>query len=145
LKVIKLNVKKNLWQKTNRLRSEWKNSNRYSHCYHHSSPQVKCADSICDNLVYKLYYSLYVPNAFTPDKDDLNEVFFAKGMNLTEFNMMIFDRWGNKVFESNDMDRGWDGQMNNKEAAQGTYVWRIDCRDVQKKQHQYIGHVTVLR
>jgi gliding motility-associated-like protein len=117
----------------------------YKICLKATDSQTSCADSVCDNIVYKLQYTLYVPNAFTPDKDNLNEVFLAKGWDLVEFNMMIFDRWGNKIFESNDINNGWDGLINNQEATSGTYVWKINCRDVLKKEHQYIGQVTVVR
>jgi gliding motility-associated-like protein len=119
---------------------------QYRICLTAVDSATNCADTLCKSIVYKPQISLYVPNAFTPDADDLNEVFKAKGMNMLDFTMLIFDRWGNKIFESNDMEKGWDGTVNGKgPAPEGIYVWKINCRDVLKKQHQYIGQVTLVK
>jgi gliding motility-associated-like protein len=107
-----------------------------------------CVDSTCKDIVYKPQWTIYVPNAFTPDNsDDLNNQFNAYGTNILKFRMLIFDRWGNQIFESNDMDKGWDGKVKGKaELAQmDVYVWKIDVTDVFNKEHQYIGHVTLVK
>ncbi len=119
----------------------------YTICLKATDALTKCVDSTCNTIIYKPEWNVYVPNAFTPNMDALNETFKAKGRNLIEFNMMIFDRWGNKIFESNDMEKGWDGIIkgNTEMAPQGVYVWKISCRDILKTQHQYIALVTLLK
>ena len=66
-----------------------------------------------------------MPSAFSPNGDGQNEVIGAKGLPLKEFSLMIFDRWGVKVFESNSVSQHWDGIYNNKPQPAGTYVYVI--------------------
>ena len=91
--------------------------------------------------------TLFVPNAFTPTQDNLNDYFNIKGYGLVEdgFQMWIFDRWGEKIFYSNDLKKGWDGMVDGKPAKQDVYVYKIIVFDVLGKKHQRIGHVTLLR
>lgn len=80
--------------------------------------------------------TIYIPNAFTPNEDNLNEIFLAKGTGISLFGMSIFDRWGNLIFTSDDIDKGWDGKIqgghyllkgDGKEAAQqDVYIWKIN-------------------
>ena len=69
-----------------------------------------------------------------------------KGVEISEFTMMIFDRWGELIFQTDDLDKGWDGKANNgdKVAQQGVYVYKIAVRDFSQKYHDYTGHVTLL-
>ncbi|KAB2859039.1 MAG: T9SS type B sorting domain-containing protein [Flavobacteriales bacterium] len=88
---------------------------------------------------------LYIPNAFTPNGDGDNDVFYAHGINIKEFEMMIFDRWGEKLFTSDDLDKGWDGSYNGNLAQTETYVWKIIYKDVLNNREELIGTVTLLR
>jgi len=117
----------------------------YNICLKVTDSVTTCVDSTCNTIIYKPQFNLYVPNAFTPNQDDLNETFQPKGRNIIEFNIIIFDRWGNEIFESNDLNKGWDATVNGNVAPQGIYVWKIICKDVLKKQHQYTGHVTLVK
>lgn len=71
---------------------------------------------------------LYIPNAFTPNGDGLNETFGPKGEGITEFNMQIFDRWGILIFESNDLTVQWDGYIQQDKAPVGVYVYKISAK-----------------
>lgn len=71
---------------------------------------------------------LYIPNAFTPNGDGLNETFGPKGEGITEFNMQIFDRWGILIFESNDLTVQWDGYIQQAKAPIGVYVYKISAK-----------------
>ncbi|MCL4855857.1 MAG: gliding motility-associated C-terminal domain-containing protein, partial [Flavobacteriales bacterium] len=88
---------------------------------------------------------LYIPNAFTPNGDGDNDIFYAHGINIKEFEMMIFDRWGEKLFTSDDLDKGWDGSYNGNLAQTETYVWKIIYKDVLNNREELIGTVTLLR
>lgn len=67
----------------------------------------------------------YIPNAFTPNDDGLNDSFGLVGEGITEYNLQIFNRWGNLVFESHDMKSQWDGNYQNTKAEIGVYVYKI--------------------
>ncbi len=92
----------------------------------------------------------YVPNVFTPDGDEFNEVFqpvFTAGYDPFDFHLMIFNRWGELIFESYNADIGWDGTYGERGLVQdGVYVWKIDFKETMSdKRHIHTGHVTVLK
>ena len=105
-----------------------------------------CRDSVSAPVEIVPVFTIYIPNAFTPDGNGNNDYFSAKGADINEFNMMIFDRWGELIFQSTNIEKGWDGKANNgKEIAeQGVYVYKIAVRDFENRYHDYTGHVTLL-
>jgi gliding motility-associated-like protein len=105
-----------------------------------------CRDSITKTVEITPVFTLYIPNAFTPDGNGSNDAFAPKGAEISEFNMMIFNRWGEMIFSTDDINKGWDGHANNgdKVAEQGVYVYKIAVRDFAQKYHDYTGHVTLL-
>ena len=69
---------------------------------------------------------LYVPNAFSPDGNGINDVFRSFPVcEIFYFEMKVFDRWGNLLFESYDPSMGWDGRFKGKKLQPGTYAWWI--------------------
>jgi len=72
--------------------------------------------------------AIYIPNAFTPNGDGLNDTFGAIGEGITEYNIQIFNRWGELIFESNDMKTQWDGNYQNELAPTGVYVYKINAK-----------------
>lgn len=72
--------------------------------------------------------TLYVPNAFTPNGDGINETFNAQGQSITSFNMKIFNRWGEMIFETDDLQRGWDGTYKGVMSQQDVYIYKIKAR-----------------
>jgi gliding motility-associated-like protein len=66
---------------------------------------------------------LTVPNAFTPNQDGLNDLFLASGVNISYFRMQVFNRWGELLFETNDLSEGWDGRKNGINCPSDVYVW----------------------
>jgi len=91
--------------------------------------------------------TLYVPNAFTPNGDGNNDVFFAYGEEITEFTMLIFDRWGNMIFKSEALEKGWDGRANDglNPAQEDVYVYRIILKDFEGRRHLQEGHVSLVK
>jgi gliding motility-associated-like protein len=91
----------------------------------------------------------YVPNTFTPDGDEFNQEFhpvFTAGFDPFDFNMIIFNRWGEIVFESNNAAAGWDGTYHGKLVQDGTYTWKIEYKLLLNDSRQTaIGHVTILK
>ena len=90
-----------------------------------------------------------MPNVFTPNGDGVNDYFYPRQYltkGITTFTMDIYNRWGQKLFETESIDgRGWDGRFNGKEQPEGVYVYIIDVsfKDGQKEHHQ--GNVTLMR
>jgi gliding motility-associated-like protein len=69
---------------------------------------------------------LFVPSTFTPNDDEHNELFVIHGTYIVTFNIKIFDRWGEQLFESNSIDKYWDGTFENKKVQQGSYYYQIE-------------------
>jgi trimeric autotransporter adhesin len=93
----------------------------------------------------------YVPNAFTPDGDEHNNVFkpvFTHGYDAYDYTLLIFNRWGEKIFESHDVNFGWDGTygVNGNLCQDGTYVWKIEVKTTANDERkQFIGHINLIR
>ena len=108
-----------------------------------------CRDSIIKQVDIKPAYVLYIPNAFTPNSDGLNDGFKAIGVGVAQFNLQVFDRWGALIFETNDINNSWDGSVKGKGDAESSkqdiYVWKAQVTDVLKEHHSMIGHVTLLK
>lgn len=110
--------------------------------------QWGCADTADANVVIVPDASLYVPNTFTPNGDGKNDFFFAYGEFVDEFHMMVFDRWGNLIFESYDINKGWDGRVQGHSniCQVDTYVWRITYTEKYTGfYHRLIGHINLIR
>jgi gliding motility-associated-like protein len=108
-----------------------------------------CTDTIMDSVIVKDYSTFYIPNSFTPDDNELNDVFLPKGVNIKEYKMLIYDRWGNQLFSTTDINEGWNGTINNSgtidEIFPSVYVYKITTRDIDGNLREYIGRVTILR
>lgn len=116
--------------------------------------EKSCKDTSVINVVVKDEYTFYAPNAFTPNFDGSNDLFYISGtgINPDYFQMMIYDRWGEVVYQTsyfnpdNHSENGWDGKIKNKTYAEtGSYVWHVVFKDVIGVEHQYSGNVTVVR
>ena len=101
-------------------------------------------DSVTIN-VYEEGPTLYVPNAFTPNGDSINDFFWIGATNIKDFHIIIFDRWGLKMFESSDIKISWDGKVNGKEVADGTYFHLINARGNDNVEIKKQGTVTLFK
>ena len=92
-------------------------------------------------------FNVYIPNAFSPNGDGINEVFIAKGEGFVEFSMAIFDRWGDEIFTSKSEEVPWDGRANRgSEIAQsGVYNYKFWITDVFNTEHVFTGRVLLIR
>lgn len=107
--------------------------------------QYGCADTAYGTVKVEPIFTFYIPNTFTPDANDVNETFFGDGEGFTDYQMRIYDRWGELLFESNDKDFPWDGTYKEKQVEQGVYVYVFVITDWRGNPHRYIGHLTLLR
>ena len=109
-----------------------------------------CVNSISRNVEVIEDFIIYVPNSFTPDLDGVNDVFAVTGIDIDEsdYSLMVFDRWGNKVFETSDLHAVWNGSVNGGEyfAPDGMYVYQIITRSLTTKDpKEFVGHVNLIR
>ncbi|MCX6183155.1 MAG: gliding motility-associated C-terminal domain-containing protein [Bacteroidetes bacterium] len=88
--------------------------------------------------------SLFIPNAFTPlDNNGDNDIFYVQGINIEDFHLMIFNRWGELLHESYNITEGWNGFYKGLPVQVDVYVWKLEWKEQGDKMHNF-GHVTVL-
>jgi len=95
--------------------------------------------SICDEPF------LFMPNAFTPNGDNKNDVLYVEGNNIDEVNLVIYDRWGEKVFETNDKSIGWDGTYKNELLEPDVYGYYLRVRCFNGETYVKKGNVSLIR
>ena len=89
---------------------------------------------------------IYVPSGFTPNRDGRNDILRPTiGINLTLVEFSIYDRWGQKVFATNENEKGWDGNYNGQPQGSGTFVWIISVKDQQGKLIEKKGSFVLIR
>ncbi len=90
----------------------------------------------------------YMPNSFTPDGDEFNQTFqpiFSSGFDPFDFSLLIFDRWGEVVWESHDTTVGWDGTLAGRKLPDGMYNWKLEFKTTATDERRMaVGHVNLL-
>ena len=104
-----------------------------------------CIDSIVKTIEIKNEFYLYVPNAFTPDGNRFNNTFKISSIGIEVFQILIYNRWGELLFSSQDPNFEWDGIYANKLVPDGIYVWKIEYESINEDVGTITGHVTVIR
>lgn len=147
-----------------------KNTNKVSYRWSngHYSPELPVSSTgeykltrrvgcMTQNFTFKTYLKncyckIFVPNIFSPNGDTQNDFFkpyiTCNDTNISRFSFSIYDRWGNRVYFSDNLSDGWNGQYKNKPATEGVYIWALDY-DIQigTKTHRFVesGDVTISR
>jgi gliding motility-associated-like protein len=119
---------------------------QYNTCYvleAINSFNCKNWDTVCVTVTQD--WNIYIPNAFTPNKNDINDVFFPVGYGISEIELMIFDRWGEMIFKSDDKAKGWDGTYKNTLCKQDVYVYIVNFKTMSYQEEKRIGRVTLLK
>ena len=88
---------------------------------------------------------LFIPNAFTPNNDQQNDILFVRGNTIEVMNISIYDRWGEKVFESNNKLNGWDGTYKGNLVPPGVFVYYLEIGCYNKERFNKKGNITVIR
>jgi gliding motility-associated-like protein len=105
-----------------------------------------CTDTAYAKIAIVPPFYFWLPNAFTPDENNLNDVFKPVLEGVYDYSFTIFDRWGEMIFRTNDYKEGWDGTHQGQLAMNDVYVYKISFKDVWKnKTHEYTGAVTLVR
>ena len=101
---------------------------------------------VVDSVIVNVIFPLFIPNSFTPNYDFKNDLFKAESHLIDDFEMHIYNRWGSKIFESNDINIGWDGTLNGVPQQIDVYVYKIIYTKVHSdKYYEKTGTVTLLR
>lgn len=109
-----------------------------------TSTQYGCRDTVRGIVRVEYGFNFYVPSAFTPNNDGVNDYFQGYGTYIKTYDMGIYNRWGNLVYHTNDYSKPWDGKIKN-EVQSDVYVYKIRVVDENEEIHNYIGKVTVVR
>jgi gliding motility-associated-like protein len=104
-----------------------------------------CVDSIVKVVHVDPDFAVYIPNAFTPNKDGRNELFGPVMTGVKNFTFAIFDRWGEKILETNNADRSWDGEYKGESCKQDIYVWKLSLLTESNLEKNLTGHVLLYR
>jgi gliding motility-associated-like protein len=112
-----------------------------------------CTDTAYATIQIYEEVIFYVPNTFTPDDDTYNQTFkpiFTSGYDPFDYNMYIYDRWGELIFETHNAEVGWDGSYGSnqeiKMVQDGTYTWKIEFKVTKNDERRMeIGHVNLIR
>ncbi len=118
--------------------------------------QYKCTDTNTLIIVVEPFYSFDIPNAFTPNPDGgnggaydpsslLNNIFYPTTEFVKKYKMQIFNRWGELIFETNNINIGWDGYYKGVLAQQDVYIWKIEITYIDNKSFSKVGDITLIR
>jgi len=104
-----------------------------------------CSDTFKITIVTQLPSFIVVPNAFTPNNDGYNDQFILTSQSITTFKGQIFNRWGKKIFEWENVAKGWDGKTPTGNSAEGVYYYIIKAKGVDAVDFNLSGSITLLR
>ena len=103
--------------------------------------QFGCANNAGDSVYIGPEFLFFIPNAFTPNGDGKNDSYYGFASGITEYNMRVYDSWGNELFETDDLSEGWDGDGFPADA----YVYVVQLTDINNVKHKYVGEFSLIR
>jgi gliding motility-associated-like protein len=107
-----------------------------------------CTDTVTFIMHIVQDVIFYAPNSFTPDNDEHNQSWeiFVSGIDIYHFDLFIFDRWGEIIWESHDPSAKWDGTYNGEYVQAGTYVWKASAKDaLNDGKYEFNGYINILK
>lgn len=122
----------------------YKRSGSYSVCLVAMNKEG-CTDTVCKPLLADVQPLADIPNAFSPNGDGKNDVLYVRGYGIETMNLRIYNRWGEKVFESNDVDYGWDGTAGGKPQEIEAYAFVLNVTFTDGTTFNKKGNITLLR
>jgi gliding motility-associated-like protein len=111
---------------------------------HNATP---CWDTISGEILIGPEFTFFIPNSFTPNRDKHDNGFRGTGVGIVNYQLQIFDRWGNLIWQSHNLDEYWNGKANGGSdyIQEDVYVWKVFLTDVFGRQHHYLGTVTAIK
>lgn len=111
----------------------------------HAQNSIGCRDSVTKPITILPEFYIYIPNTITPNGDGINDFFAASTINVVQFEIYIFDRWGEQLFHSTDKRFQWDATIDGKPVEDGVYVYKVHYISINGDDKKIVGHVVVLR
>lgn len=104
-----------------------------------------CVDSICKFVDAEILVAIDVPTGFTPNGDGSNDILYVRGTAVASMNFKVYNRWGQLVFESDNLDKGWDGTFNGKPHEMDAFAWTLVATFIDGTSVSKTGNVTLMR
>ncbi len=104
-----------------------------------------CSNEACIDIIVADESVLYIPNVFTPNGDGVNDLFYTPSHNLTSYELRIYNRWGEQLFQTSDPLKGWDGSYGGKPVSSGVYVFILKATGTDNTTYNKSGHITLLQ
>lgn len=104
-----------------------------------------CTNTDCITIIVMDISTLYIPNVFTPNNDGVNDIFYIPSSNIVEFELQIFNRWGQLLFEADQVLKGWDGTFKGQVVPDGVYVYILKAKGADNVLYNKTGHITILK
>ncbi|MFT5723459.1 MAG: gliding motility-associated-like protein [Bacteroidia bacterium] len=123
------------------------NSEDYRQCFRIKATELggQNKTSWSNEICFFFNPNVYVPTAFSPNRDGLNEVFHPVSVAVKDYQLTIFNRWGEQIFITDDKDKGWDGTYNSANVQSGIYMYLVNFSDSEGKTYQKAGTVQLMR
>lgn len=122
----------------------YKKTGTYTVCLEAKSADG-CTDTLCKNVDAEVHPAVDVPTGFSPNGDGVNDILYVRGAAIDKLNFKVFNRWGELVFQTTDMNIGWDGTFKGKEQEMEAYAWTLDVIFIDETTAHKTGNVTLLR
>ncbi|MFM7299637.1 MAG: gliding motility-associated C-terminal domain-containing protein, partial [Crocinitomicaceae bacterium] len=94
--------------------------------------------------IFEEFY-FYLPNSFSPNNDNINDVFYGNFIGMKSIEISIFNRWGELIYSSENLDFSWDGTFKDKQVPIGTYTWMLKYKRNGFRNNLIVGHVNLIR
>ena len=104
-----------------------------------------CTETDTIEVTVDVTTDLFVPNAFSPNNDGQNDVLYVRGKGIRDLVFVIYDRWGEKIFETDDIKDGWDGTYNGKKLSTAVFVYNVKVTYYTEEEEELKGNVTLIR
>ena len=110
-----------------------------------TNPATSCSSSVEKTYIIEPYFSFFIPNAFTPNGDGLNDEFKIVTNSILAYQIHVYDRWGQIIWQSVQPDQTWNGKIGGQDAPQGSYVYHVKVTTNTGEQKKFTGTVDILR
>jgi gliding motility-associated-like protein len=107
--------------------------------------EIGCKDTLNRTIYIKPEFYFYAPNAFTPDGDTFNNAYSVSAIGAKKFDFMIFNRWGDLIYQTSDIYFEWDGSYKGKMVPDEALIYRTKVTDLEGFVHEYFGTITILK
>jgi gliding motility-associated-like protein len=98
-----------------------------------------------NNIIEDCRYHIYLPNTFSPNNDGENDILYLRGRDIESFTLQIYNRWGNKIFETDDINTGWDGTYKGNELDPAVFVYILKVKFTNGAEILEDGNITIIK